>query len=203
VPGAANGQPTVGVDLRAGQLFSHGIDKDLRPAAGQAPQPCLLQTAENLFQTQSGHPSEEIDFRRAETVNINLRIFRLNRPQEVLVPMERELRVETTLQEDLIPSKRESFLDFSEERLVIDDVGLGIAGLAIKCTKSASSDTNVRVVDVPIDVVRTVGFGMKSPGNLPGSFPKLGEISLFQKRQRFLVAQSLATDGPIENPING
>ena len=76
VPDAVDVQPVVGHHLAARDLAADAIDQDLRPAAGQAPQPGRFEPLEHRSQRQLRDLGEMMNLRRAEAVNVDLRKVR-------------------------------------------------------------------------------------------------------------------------------
>ena len=102
VPDAHHVQPVVGQRFAAGDRPADAVDQDLRPAAGDAAQPGGLQPLEHGPQRQLVDLREVVDFRRAEAVHVDLREAALDVVQQLLVPVQLELRVQAALQQDLL-----------------------------------------------------------------------------------------------------
>ena len=92
VPDAVDVEPVVGQHLAAGDRLADAIDQDLGPAAGQAAQAGRLQPLEHRPQRQLGDLGEVVDLRRAEAVDVDLREVRLDVAEQLLVPLERQVR---------------------------------------------------------------------------------------------------------------
>ena len=74
--------------LPARDRLADAVDQDLRPAAGQAPQPRGLEPLQDLPQRHPGHLGEEVDLRRAEAVDVDPGEVRLDVAKQLLVPLE-------------------------------------------------------------------------------------------------------------------
>jgi hypothetical protein len=86
-------------------------------------------------------------------------------PEELFVPLEFEVGVQSTLHEDLISAEFDGFLDLLEQFLSIQHVAFVTFRGSVKSAKVANRSANVGVVDIPIDVVGSVVLGVQAVGD--------------------------------------
>ena len=68
------------------------------------------------------------------------------------------------LQEDLVAAQGDRLLDLLVELLARQDVGVGVAGLAVERAEVADGGADVGVVDVAVDVVGAIRLGVQPRG---------------------------------------
>ena len=69
------------------------------------------------------------------------------------VPLEGDVRVVSSLEEDLDPADRLALVDLGADLLEAQDVPFGVPGPAVERAELAIGDADVGVVDVPVDDV--------------------------------------------------
>jgi hypothetical protein len=94
-----------------------------------------------------------LKLRRAESVDINVRIFLPDVLQKIDVPLERQFRMMPTLHQNLHSARCREFVEFLIDLLERQHVMIFVAFRPIKCAKFAVNVADVCVVDVPIDDV--------------------------------------------------
>jgi hypothetical protein len=91
--------------------------------------------------------------------------------EDVLVVAERKVRVYPSLEEDSRSSERQRLLDLLSDLVGRQDVPLGIPRLPVERAEGAPIDADVRVVDVPVDLVggnaRIVTLAPRPVGRFP------------------------------------
>jgi len=75
-------------------------------------------------------------------------------PHQVQVPLERDVRVVSALNQDLNAAQRFCFVDLRADLLERKRVAFSVLGSAIECAESAIGDADIRVIDVSVDDVR-------------------------------------------------
>ena len=68
--------------------------------------------------------------------------------------------MESALHEDTCATQFLGFEDFILDRLVIEDVGLGMFEIAVESTELASCDTDIGIINIAIDDIGDNGFGV-------------------------------------------
>ena len=175
--------------------LSHAIDEDFGPPARQTPQPGVLQPPEDGGRWQLRHLRQMDDFRRAEAVDVQPRESLLHVAEQVLAPREVEFRVKAALEENLIAAQGQRLFDLAEELFAPEDVALGVAGPAGEGAEAAAAGADVRVVDVPVDVVGAVGFWVKATAHRVGGAAQGRQVVRLQQPQPFLGRQPIAAFG--------
>ena len=92
--------------------IAHALDEDLAAAAGDRVEPGLHQLADDVARVHAERLGEEVDFARAEAVDVD-RMVLLDVAQQIEIPLERDVRVVPALHENLdrrpSPSLRRSW----------------------------------------------------------------------------------------------
>ncbi len=102
------------------------------------------------------------------------REVRLHPAEELLVPGERQVRVEAALQQDLHAAEVDGLLELLGQLVARQDVALGlVGGRAVEVAELAARDADVRVVDVAIDDVGDDVVGVEHPAARVGGGAQL------------------------------
>ena len=128
------------------------------PPPGMLPRPAAFNRPQHLVERQLVDLVEVPQLRRAEGVQIHLGEPLLAGPEHFLVPFEFQVRVHPALQQDLIAAEGDGLLDLAEQFVVRHHVSVGVGGLAVEGAEVAHGGADVRIVDVPVDVVGPVRF---------------------------------------------
>src|SRR6516225_2425147 len=86
---------------------------------------------------------------------------RLYGPQQILIPLDTQVRMQSTLHQNPGASKINRFLDLVEDLFLRQDVSFLVAHRAIERAEAAILGAEVRVVDIPVDDVGNDAFRMK------------------------------------------
>jgi hypothetical protein len=140
-----------------------------------------------------------VDLRRAEAVNIDLRELGFQGAERVFVPLQREFRMQSALQQDLVPAECHRLFDLLVEGLKRQNVGLDMIDGTVERAEVAHRRADVRVVDVPIDVVGAVVLRMQAARDRIGSSPDGGQIVRAQQFDTFIGSQPFTGDSLVEN----
>ena len=108
------------------------------------------------------------DLRRRERVQAKGRKALLDGAKEILVPLERQIRIVPTLQQQLNAAERDRLVDLAEDLLEAEHVSFGRPDRPIERAEVAARDADVRVVDVAIDDVGDESVGMLAGADLVG-----------------------------------
>ena len=131
------------------------------PPPGRLPSPASLSCARTSFSGILNFLREEVDLRRAEAVDVDPREVGLDVAEQVHVPVERQVGVQAALHQDLVAAELDRLADLLEQDVAVEDVGLGVADLAVEGAEVADRGADVGVVDVAVDVVRAVRLGVE------------------------------------------
>ena len=102
------------------------------------------------------------------------RIPFLDGAEQILVPLERQIRVVTALQQQLSAAERDRLVDLAEDLSEAQHVSFRRADGPIERAEVAARNADVRVVDVAIDDVGDDPFGMLAGADLVGELPEQG-----------------------------
>ncbi len=91
-------------------------------------------------------------------MELERRIAFLDRPEQVLVPSQRQIRVVSPLQQELHAADGDGLVDLSEDFLEAEHVAFGRAHRPVERAEVALRDAHVRVVHVAIDDVGDDGL---------------------------------------------
>ena len=144
-------------------MVAHALDEDLAAAARDRVEARLLQLANDVARVHAEQLREEVDFARAEAVDVD-RVVALDVPQQVEVPLERDVRIVPALHEDLHAAERLGLVDLRADLLERERPALAVLGAAVERAEAAVGDADVRVVDVAVDDVRDDVAADASPG---------------------------------------
>ena len=98
-------------------------------------------------------------------------ITALHRAEQVLIPLQRQIRIVSSLQQELNAADGNRLVDLPEDLVETENVSIRRSHVSIERTEVAFRDADVRVVDVAIDDVgddavrvlaRTHGVGQMS-----------------------------------------
>ena len=177
VPDAAHFEPLVGERLALRQFLADAIDEDLAAAAGQAAEAGVLQAPQHLSsgsllilwkcQISGG----------LKACRFTFGIAGLQVAEQFLVPFELERRVHAALHQDLVAAEGDRLLDLLVELLARQDVGVGVARLAVERAEVADRGADVGVVDVAVDVVGAVRLGVQPHRDRVGGPAELVQVA--------------------------
>ncbi len=203
VPDATNFQPIVGHHLAAGHGGPHAIDQNLATPAGQTAEARRFKPLQHRAERHFVHFGEVINLRRAEAVDVNLRVLGFDATEQFFVPLEFELGMQPALQQDLVATEGDGLFDLLENLFERKDVSFRRFWFAIERAEIAHRGADVGVVDVAIDVVRAVRLRMESARHLIGRAAERGEIVRLQQRKAFGGGEPLARDRFVKQSRDG
>src|SRR5205085_3120360 len=102
--------------------IANAVYQDFSAAAGNRTEPGLLEPRNHLAQRHSEQLREMLQLRRTEPVNVDVRIFFADVPEQIQIPLERQLRMVPALHQDLNPAGRGKFVEFLVELLAAQNV---------------------------------------------------------------------------------
>ena len=89
--------------------------------------------------------------------------------------------MQTALHQDLIPAKLDRLSNFVKQFSAREHVPLRALGRPIERAKITDRSTDIRVVDVAIDVVGSIRLRVHSQGYLVCSRANRGQVSAFEQ----------------------
>ena len=158
-------EPAIGSCFLARDLIADALYQDLATAAGDRVESRCHQRPDDFLDRHAEPAREEIDFRWREAVDVN-RVVPLDVPEQIEIPLERDVGVVTALHQNLHAADRFQLVDLAADFFVRQQVALGMFGPAIERAEFAVRDADVGVVDVSIDDVRHDAFRMQLPARV-------------------------------------
>ena len=101
-------------------------------------------------------------------MQLERRIPLLDRPEQIFIPGQRQIRVVAALEQELNAADRDRLVDLSKQLVEPEHVAVRRSDRPVECTEVAPGDADVRVVDVPIDDVGDEGVGVLAGANRIG-----------------------------------
>src|ERR1051326_5706143 len=143
-----------------------------------------------------------VNLRWREAVQLEAGIFCAQRPQQVLVPLNAEIGVQSALHQNASAAERNRLVDLFANCVDRLHVGIRRAGPPIKRTERADDVADVRVIDVSVDDVSDYVGGMLALANLVRRRSDFGNLVGFKKRRAVFRRQSLTIKHAIKNWLN-
>ena len=132
-------------------------------------------------------------------MQLESRIFCVERAQKILVPLDVEIGMEAALHQHASSAKFDRLIYPLFDLLHGMDVRVGLSGPTIECTECADHVANVRIVDVPVDDVGyDVGVVLAS-AYLVGGKADPQDILRFKERRAIFGRKPFARKCFIEN----
>ena len=134
------------------------------PPPGRLPKPGRLQPHEHLADRQPGELAMWSISGGLNPWTLTCGKLGLDVAEQLLVPLERQLRVHAALQAGSGRRPGRSSRRSSRSSVVaVDDVGVRVAEPARERAEAAAARADVRVVDVAVDVVGAIRLGVQPP----------------------------------------
>ena len=142
------------------------------------------QPIDDLANTELRQPRKVDDLRRRERVQLEVRISRLDRAEQILVPRERQVGVVAALQQQLHAADLDRLVDFPEDLFEPEHVAFARSHVAVERAEVALRDADVRVVDVAVDDVGDRAIRVLAQTDLVGKPPEhvRGRVLVERKR---------------------
>ena len=151
---AHDAEPLVGRRLAvAVQQLADAVDEDLGAAAGNAVEAGRDEPFDDCRRRQPIEPRDVQDLRRRQRVQLEVRISRLHRAEQILVPLERQIGIVTALQQQLVAADARSSRRSCGRSPRSRARSRRCRPLAVERAEVAARDADVRVVDVAVDDV--------------------------------------------------
>src|SRR5687767_13598970 len=108
------------------------------------------------------------DLGRRKRMELELRISHLDRTEQVLIPLQRQVRVVSTLQQKLYTANGDCFVDLAEDLVESEDVAICVTDRTVEGAEVTASDADVRVIDVAVDYVGNDAIRMLTRADYAG-----------------------------------
>jgi hypothetical protein len=158
---AHHAQPIIPAAFPDADFLSHAWGKDLPAAARYRGETGGMKAPDHLAHIHLEKALELDELRRAEGVNVHRRESRADIPQQLFVPLDRQLIVHPPLHQDLRPADRHQLANLLADLLVAQRIAVGVLMIAAKRTERAVGRADVGVVDIAVDDVGAVILRMK------------------------------------------
>ena len=192
-------EPLVGRRLLRRDDRAHAIDEDLRTTARERVQAGIAQPCERLRDGELRPPGDVLHLRRRQRVEMDL-VARLDRPEEILVVVDPEVRMVPSLHEDARAADRKRLLDLLVDDRLREEVGLAlVARPPVEGAEVAVRDTDVRVVQVPVDDERDPVRVREAVADLVRDPADGDEVAGAQQRDCVLVRKPLSVERLLED----
>src|SRR5262245_51412663 len=106
--------------------------------------------------------------------------------EQFLVPLQPERGVVAALQEYLVAAQGDGLLDFLVQHFTRQYVGIAISGLPVEGAEVADSSADIGVVDVAVDVVGAIRFGVQHAAYGIGRTAQSHEVAAVKERHALL-----------------
>src|SRR5262245_46670236 len=114
----------------------------------------------------------------------------LHLAEQIFVPLDRNVRIVATLQQELSAIERDRLFDRLRDLLEAERVALARSDGPVERTELATRDAHVRVVDVAVDDVRDDAVRMFLPADVVGHTAELGGGCVEVGVERLLAGQA-------------
>ena len=187
-------EPLVRRRLLGRDDLADAVDQHLGAAARQRVEAGVAQARQRLGRRQAGLARDVLDLGGRERVQVD-RVARLDRAEQVLVPVDAQVGVVAALHEDRRPAQRQRLLDLLEDHRPRQHVALaGVARSPVEGAERAVGVADVRVVQVSVDDERD-DAGVGPPvSQLVGRPADRDEVARPQELGRVVVGDPLALE---------
>jgi hypothetical protein len=181
VPGPVDLQPVVGEDLAAGDRLADAVDEDLAAAAGRLPRPASF-SRRSTVSAAGGTSWRRSGSRRAEPVTLTPGKWALMSRSSSSLPLAGAGpgAGPPASGSGRRPARRSP--RFLQQDVALQDVGLGVADLAVEGAEVADRGADVGVVDVAVDVVGAVRLGVEPAADRVGGVAERQQVGLVSRR---------------------
>src|SRR5262249_19058040 len=141
-------EPFFGQDLVNRERMANAVHQNFGSAARKAAHAGCLQSLQNFAQRQLVELVEMPDFRRAESMKIDLGITLFQITEKLFIPFEPEGWMIAALKQNLVAAQGDSLFDFLVKFFARQNISIGIAALAIERAKIAYRGADIGVIDI-------------------------------------------------------
>ena len=94
-------EPFIAIDFERRDFLAHAIDQDFAAATGNRAKSGAFEALYHFAHGHMKNLAKMLKLRRTESVDVNVRIFFANMPQQFDVPIERQFRMMAALHQNL------------------------------------------------------------------------------------------------------
>ena len=205
--GAVHVDPLIGAALQTADAVPDRVIQNLGAAAGDGIETRIAQPGDGVPQRQPADFGDVRDFGRGEAVAPDVEL-RFDGAEQVLVPLDLEVRVQAALEQDAGAAEVDGLLNFVEDHFAREDVAFLVAHRTVERAEAAVLGAEVGVVDVAIDDVGHHAVRMMLPANGVGFHAKADEVVGMEHvdgfsagDHRILVYRLLNTPAPLTGDV--
>ena len=143
-----------------------------------------------------------VNLGRRKTMELKGRVFLMQRSQQVLIPFDTEVGMQSTLHQNAGAAERNRFINLCADFFERADVGVRRTRPAVESTESANYVADVRVVNIAVDYVSDDVVRMSSLPDFVGGDADPGHIMRFEERGAIVYGEPGARDGFIQDALN-
>src|SRR5208283_2734309 len=130
-------EPVSGLHPRRRGAFTHFIDQDFGRGAGRAIQSGILQLAENIPRIAAGQLLQTENLLGAECIDVDFRIARFERPQQIQIPLKWQVGIDAALKQNIATPDSPELVHLSRDFIERESEGALLAFGTIERAKSA------------------------------------------------------------------
>ena len=142
-----------------------------------------------------------VNLGRRKTVKLKLWILRVQRSQQIFIPLDAEVGMQSALHEHASTAQRDGFVDLLADFFKRPDVSVRRAGSSVESTERANYIANVRVVDIAVDDVGDDVIGMSSLANFVCRHADPRDIMRLEQRGAIVSSQPHPRESFIQNTL--
>src|SRR5947208_12222630 len=145
---------------------------------------------------------EVMNLRRRETMQLKARVLRTKRAQKIFVPLDAEIRMQSTLHQNAGAAERNGLVNLRANLIDRAHVGVGRARPAIERAESTNDVADVRIVNVSIDDVGDDVIRVTRFPNLVSRGADASYVVGLEQRGTIISVQPVAGQRFVENRLN-
>ena len=204
VGGLHHGEPLVGRALERRDAPADLVVEDLGAAAGDGVEPGRHQPVDGLVERRARSSARCARISSGESAwRLIDRPLRLHPAEQVLVPLDAEVRVEAALEQDLDPAERApSRRSCAASSSRVEDVGLLVAARPVERAEVARGGAHVRVVHVARDDVGDHALRVERAAPRVGGEPQLEQRRLLVEQLRLVRRRAARPPRPSASAVS-
>src|SRR5882672_706166 len=143
-----------------------------------------------------------VDLGRRETMQLKRRVFLVQRSQQVFIPFDVEVGVQSALHQNSGAAEGNRLIDLLADFFQRANVSVRGARPAVERAEGTYDIADIRIVDVAVDYVSDNVVLVSPLANLVSRNADPGNIMRFEQRGAIFEGKPLALEGPVQNALN-
>ena len=139
---------------------------------------------------------------RRKAVQLKARILRAQCAQQILVPFNAKIRMQSALHQNARAAQRNRLVNLRADFIDGADVSIRRTGPAIECAEGADNVADICVVDVAIDDVGDDVVRMAAPANFISRCADPRDVVRFQQRRAVCGRQAVSAENFVQKRLN-